>query len=88
VQSPATLTSKGQVTIPKDVRDALGLRVGDRVYFRVHDGGALITKVADFLDLASSVPVPPELRGKSWKEIREETWRRVAHDTGERSKRS
>ena len=88
MQAPATLTSKGQVTIPKGVRDALGLQVGDRVYFRVHDGGALISKVVDFLDLAGSVPVPPELRGKSWKEIREETWRRVAHDRDERSKRS
>jgi antitoxin PrlF len=88
MQSPATLTSKGQVTIPKDVREAIGLRVGDRVYFRVQDGGAVISKVADFLDLAGSVPVPPELRGKSWKEIREETWRRVARDTGGRSKRS
>ena len=88
MRSLATLTSKGQVTIPKEVRDALGLRTRDRVYFQVHDGGAVISKVADFLDLAGSVSVPPELRGKSWKEIREETWRRVAHDTVERSKRS
>lgn len=33
--SIAALTSKGQVTIPKDVRDRLGLRKGDRVEFTV-----------------------------------------------------
>ena len=36
---PATLTSKGQITIPKSVRDALGLKEGDRVLFRVPKGG-------------------------------------------------
>ena len=31
--STSTLTSKGQITIPKPVRDALGLATGDRVQF-------------------------------------------------------
>ncbi|RDH46183.1 AbrB/MazE/SpoVT family DNA-binding domain-containing protein [Zooshikella ganghwensis] len=31
--STATITSKGQVTIPKEVRDALSLASGDRVEF-------------------------------------------------------
>ena len=31
--SIATLTTKGQVTIPKPVREALGLAAGDRVEF-------------------------------------------------------
>lgn len=40
----ATLTSKGQVTIPKAVRDELGLRVGDQVAFRVLEDGTVIVE--------------------------------------------
>ena len=37
--SAATLTSKGQLTLPKEVRDALGVGPGDRVDFvRMEDG--------------------------------------------------
>ena len=37
--SAATLTSKGQLTLPKDVRVALGVGPGDRVDFiRMEDG--------------------------------------------------
>ncbi len=40
-----TLTSKGQVTIPKNVRDHLGIGPGSRVHFRhTADGGVLIEK--------------------------------------------
>lgn len=35
----ATLTSKGQLTVPKAVRDALGLVAGDRVQFIEQEGG-------------------------------------------------
>ena len=35
----AKLTSKGQITIPKEVRKALGLHTGDRLAFRVQDNG-------------------------------------------------
>lgn len=37
----STLTSKGQVTIPKQIRDRLGLQVGDRLEFRIDSRGKL-----------------------------------------------
>ena len=43
--SVGSVTSKGQVTIPKEVRDKLGLRSGDRVVFSIEDGEARIRKV-------------------------------------------
>lgn len=43
--SEATLTSKGQVTIPKAVRDKLGLQTGDRIDFVDTDKGVLILPV-------------------------------------------
>jgi AbrB family looped-hinge helix DNA binding protein len=35
----ATMTSKGQVTIPKEVRDALRLETGHRIAFQVREDG-------------------------------------------------
>lgn len=37
----ATLTSKGQLTVPKRVRDQLHLRPGDRLEFRIDSDGTL-----------------------------------------------
>lgn len=37
----STLTSKGQITIPKPARDALRLKTGDRVEFVLGDDGRL-----------------------------------------------
>lgn len=40
----ATLTSKGQLTLPKDVRAALGVGPGDRVDFvRMEDGNFAVS---------------------------------------------
>jgi AbrB family looped-hinge helix DNA binding protein len=40
----STLTSKGQVTIPKEVRERLGLKEGDRLVFRFDDQGNLLVR--------------------------------------------
>ncbi len=40
----STLTSKGQVTIPKKIRERLGLRVGTRLEFRIDAQGKLFVE--------------------------------------------
>ena len=37
----ATITSKGQVTVPKAIREQLHLRPGDKLDFLLDEGGAL-----------------------------------------------
>src|SRR5438132_8521642 len=77
----AKVTSKGQVTIPARVREALRLRRGSRLVFHLDDEGlrvsgeagdrnARLEALPDFFELAGSVPVPDELKGLSWHEIR------------------
>jgi AbrB family looped-hinge helix DNA binding protein len=43
----SNLTSKGQVTIPKDIRDALGLKPGSKVRFEMNAAGNAVIKAAD-----------------------------------------
>lgn len=46
--STATLTSKGQLTLPKEVRTALGVGPGDRVTFvRMEDGNFAVVPATD-----------------------------------------
>ena len=50
---PTTMTTKGQVTIPKNVRDALGLAPGDGVTFAVNSAGEVVVQKASGLQRRS-----------------------------------
>lgn len=75
MDAAARLTSKGQVTIPKLVREALDLHEGDELVFRVERKRAVVAKTPDFLDLAGAVAVPPGKRGTAWDEVVRQTRR-------------
>jgi AbrB family looped-hinge helix DNA binding protein len=69
VDAAAKLTSKGQVTVPKAVRDALGLKEGDEVIFRVEGSHAVLARTPEFLELAGSIRVPAAKRNVAWDEV-------------------
>lgn len=71
----AKVTSKGQITIPRSVRDALALRTGDRVVFRVEQDRAIMARTADLLELAGSIAVPADRKGVAWADVLRETRR-------------
>ena len=41
----ATLTSKGQTTIPKDIRDSLSMKTGDRLTFTLMPDSTVVMRV-------------------------------------------
>jgi antitoxin PrlF len=56
----ATLTSKGQITLPKSIRQALGVTTGGKVAFALREGEVVVTRaeaehedpaIGAFLDL-------------------------------------
>ena len=62
----ATLTSKGQLTIPKEVRERLGLSSGDQVVFEF-DGDSVRLRVErrkSLEELRGSLPATREYPGK------------------------
>jgi len=58
--SASMLTSKGQTTVPKDIRDHLHLRPGDRIEFVIEPDGRVVLVSASFdaADLAGALPLP------------------------------
>jgi antitoxin PrlF len=58
-KSSATVTSKGQVTVPADIRERLGLKAGDRLDFHLTDSGKLTvvaTKRRSILESRDDLP--------------------------------
>ncbi len=59
----ATVTSKGQITIPKEVREALGLETGHRVAFQLKEDGVVEMR-SENLDVMSLCGIlKPKVKG-------------------------
>ena len=72
------MTSKGQITLPKEIRLKLGLKQGDRVRFLVEDDGRvrLLPAKRDIAELMGILPRPK--RTLSLDEIDEAVQKAVA----------
>jgi antitoxin PrlF len=55
--SNAIITEKGQLTIPKAVREKVGLKAKDRINILVRDGVIVLLPVKDILDLQGIIKV-------------------------------
>jgi AbrB family looped-hinge helix DNA binding protein len=68
MSTESTLTSKGQTTIPKDIRESLGMKTGDRMTFTLMPDGTVLLRVKNksIMSLAGTLrkkgrkPVPVE----------------------------
>ena len=69
----ARVSSRGQITIPRAVRDALGIGKGDEVLFRVEGERVTMARIPGLLELAGSVDVPVSKQGTPWDEVLRET---------------
>ncbi|MFN3302621.1 MAG: AbrB/MazE/SpoVT family DNA-binding domain-containing protein [Roseateles sp.] len=60
--SNATLTAKGQTTIPKEIRERLALEPGDKLTFTALSDGTVVmrAKTRRLLDLAGSLTRPDQ----------------------------
>jgi antitoxin PrlF len=69
MSNDSTLTSKGQTTIPKPIRDSLRMKAGDKMSFTLMPDGVVIMRVknrqvsnlAGLLYKKGRKPVPIEL---------------------------
>jgi AbrB family looped-hinge helix DNA binding protein len=76
--SEAKMTSKGQITVPKDVRLKLGLKPGDRIRFLLEADGRvrLMPAKRDISELVGILPRPK--RALSIEEMEDAIGRAVA----------
>lgn len=65
MNAESTLTSKGQTTIPKDIRDRLRMKTGDRMTFTLMADGTVLLRVKN----KSVMSVAGSLRKKGQKPL-------------------
>ena len=74
----AAITTKSQITLPKEIRDKLGVKPGDRVAFREDAEGRIVVE-AETLDLQSLFgALKPRKRGLTVEAMNEVIRRRAA----------
>jgi antitoxin PrlF len=83
MRAVGTMTTKGQITVPAEVRDALGLKPGDQVAFVTRDDGVveLHPRKGSVVDLFGMLA--PTLRGVTDDDLRDAIERGAMHGEGD-----
>jgi AbrB family looped-hinge helix DNA binding protein len=86
-ESSSTVTSKGQVTIPKHLREQLGIVPGEQVIFTLEDDGLHIARSVSIVERTAGAMRPPpdvkipetamEMRQMAEDAIAEDAYRRM-----------
>ncbi len=71
--SITTITKKGQITIPKSIRDKLSIKDNDKLSVKLFKNKAIIEKIPSLLELESSVKTIKGGKKSNWKEIERKT---------------
>lgn len=73
----STVTSKGQTTIPKEIREFLKLKPHDRLFYLIEEGKVILKPLhGDILELRGSVPA--KKRPEDFDAIRATTRKTIA----------
>ena len=83
------VSARGQVTIPKEIRELLAIAPGDRVEFRVENGTVRIVRQLSIADIAGSVKPRRKIKdfNKMIREAKEEHFGRSMRRLGMGPKR-
>ncbi len=74
----AILTSKGQMTIPKEVRNALNLKPSEKVIIVVEGDHAVIKPLrGNILDIGGSIKISAQEKPVNFHKVREEVKKRI-----------
>jgi AbrB family looped-hinge helix DNA binding protein len=90
VEQLTTLTRKGQITVPAEIRRALGLRIGDKVAVSLEEeNGTLRANLRPVRSVADMTfgAIAPRKRPEDFRELRE-LYMDGATERDERSRRS
>lgn len=63
------VTSKGQITIPKEIREQLSIKESDNLEVKIVGNSIVMERLKSFEALRGSVKIPDKYKGMSWKEI-------------------
>lgn len=79
MRNRSVLTTKSQVTIPKSVREFLGIGPGRQVEFEIEEGKAVIIPVPSEVEKHFG-SVKPREKTEDFKRVRETAARKLARD--------